>query len=378
MTSENRELDFDIVDLVILFWKRKILIISLVFMFTAAAIIVSFLLPEIHRSSALIMPLQETTGMSSIGGGLGQIASMTGLGMGMSSPNAKIMAILKSRTLAENVINQLDLTKVFFEEQWDGVEKKWKVPFGGKAINMEKAVLKFKKFHVSFEEQEELSTIKINADFIDSKLAAKVANVVVAELQKMLNENAFSVSKKNRVFIEEQLKANKIDFFESAKEVSEFYKENQITVNEATIDVNIEELDVYSSNETADPEFLEEKIKTLDKKKEEINAVIQQTEIKEVPLQVYLSYLELRRIMVGKVNELLTTQFEMAKIEEAKEGLSFKVIDPGVEALQRYKPERKKIVIVVFLIGCFISAFLTIGFEFLAKFRKELKARDLE
>jgi uncharacterized protein involved in exopolysaccharide biosynthesis len=92
---------------------------------------------------------------------------------------------------------------------------------------------------------------------------------------------------------------------------------------------------------------------------------------KNIPQQVYLQYLTLRRDLLGKINILLTQQYEMAKIEEAKEDLAFQVVDPARVPLKRFKPQRRKIVTMAFMASLFLAFFLVFFLEYVQRMRKQ-------
>ena len=108
----------------------------------------------------------------------------------------------------------------------------------------------------------------------------------------------------------------------------------------------------------------------LEKKKEKIGAKLNGTMVaKDIPQQVYLQYLTLRRELLIKMNALLTQQYEMAKIEEAREELSFQVIDSAEAPEKRFKPKRKQIVMVAFFASIFLAVFLAFFLEYIEKMK---------
>lgn len=108
----------------------------------------------------------------------------------------------------------------------------------------------------------------------------------------------------------------------------------------------------------------EEKKKVGEKLAEAENSVVH-----NVPSQVYLQYLTLQRELLGKVNALLTQQYEMAKIEEAREDLSFNIIDSAVAPVHPSKPKRLLIVGVAFVGGLFLSIFVAFFLEYVQKMK---------
>ena len=118
----------------------------------------------------------------------------------------------------------------------------------------------------------------------------------------------------------------------------------------------------------------------LDLKKQELTTKIQEEEkegiVRAVPSQVYLQYLTLQRELQGRVNALLTQQYELAKIEEAKEDLTFQVIDKAVPPVRPSWPQKKIIIPLSFAAGLFFSIFLAFFLEYIRKMKEAEKARQ--
>ena len=95
--------------------KRKILIGGIVSIAIIASVIYSLVLPPIYSSTTTIFPPQQEGSMSSgimsqLGGGLGGLA---GAFLGISTPVDQWLAILKSETIKDTIIQRFDLMKVF-------------------------------------------------------------------------------------------------------------------------------------------------------------------------------------------------------------------------------------------------------------------------
>jgi tyrosine-protein kinase Etk/Wzc len=78
--------------------------------------------------------------------------------------------------------------------------------------------------------------------------------------------------------------------------------------------------------------------------------------VKNIP-QSGLEYLrKLRDVKYNEtVFELLAKQFEIAKIDEAKEGQAIQVVDPAIEPDKKSKPKRSLIVVIGTLAGLMMS-----------------------
>ncbi|MFO1518603.1 MAG: Wzz/FepE/Etk N-terminal domain-containing protein [bacterium] len=363
----------------------KIILITL--LLTGIGTAACFWITKKYQAEVAIMPLTQSSG----GGGLaalasqfssipmvgGQLSGLAGLAGG-SQKSGQIMSILKSRTFIENIINQFDLMKTsLYKGRWDAQKNEWKPDYFGKTPVMEDAVKKFRKKVLSVEDDKKTSLIKIDVELSDPELAAKVANRIIVELQDFISHNQLTVAKRNRVFIEEQLQKNKMDLLESGKKLNQFYSNNRVSSVQPQMDVNIGKIE-------GPPKTFEEfrtELSGLNSKGDELASQLTEEEKKGVvhgvPSQVYLQYLTLQRELLGRVNGLLTQQYELAKIEEAKEDLTFQVIDKAVTPVRPSWPKKSIIIPLSFFGALFTAVFFAFFLEYLRKLKETEKKRQI-
>ena len=221
-------------------------------------------------------------------------------------------------------------------------------------------------------EDKKHKNIMVFVEFTDPQTAAMLVNVTVDELQRFINENAFTEAKRNRIFIEKQVEQNKRALLEAGKEINEFYTANRVSNSEAKVDVSLGVGDlVQTVGDGDDVGVLFAKKIELDKKVDEAKMV------KNVPQQVYLAYLMLRKELLVRMDGMLATQYQMSKIEEVKEELSFQVIDKAIPPLTKFKPQRSKIYLNGFLISLFAAVFLAFFLEYIKRAKRSLSINTL-
>lgn len=381
---EEKEIDLRVYWRILLKWKRTI--IALVMAGTLLSVFVSLLLPNIYRAEAVLMPVGGGRGaglsMMSAQPGLG---SFLGGGFGSAfSPATQLLAILRSRTLAERVIEKFDLMGVFY-----------KVEDPGEIPQMESVVNHLFSL-VEFTHDLRNQVVHVSVEMKDPKLAAEIANGYLNELDGFVKEKTLTTAKRNRVFVENQLERNKAELLESGKELTEFYATNRISNVLPKVDVAIgQEVipeatgalvgDVKSEGQERDSlpvsfsampgvssawADVQKKTEGFQKEADAIrNSVQKALVVKDVPERVFLQYLTLRRQLLEQVNTLLTQQYEMAKIEEAKEDLTFQVIDWARVPITRFSPQRRKIVMIAFAVSLFLAIFYVFFRESLGKMK---------
>jgi uncharacterized protein involved in exopolysaccharide biosynthesis len=352
--------ELNLIDYLKVIKKYRKSIIAIVVAASLVSVVVSLLLPKTYMAEAVIIPVSARGGssLSGLASQFGGLASLAGVSLsgGAADDASKIIAILKSRTLTENVINRENLMPILFGKKMSP----------GKQPSMEEAVQKM-RIKIEIAEDKRNKKIKIKGEFRDPKVAARVVNAYIVELQKFISVKALTVAKRNRIFIEGQLEQNKRDLLEAGKEINAFYMKNKISNVDADVDVSIDMPNAEESNEISRLAYdgmsenrgVKSDVGTLMLKKNALDEKISKAKVvKDIPQQVYLTYLMMRRELLAQVNSLLTTQYEMAKIEEAKEELTFEVIDKAIAPEQRYKPKRSVICITTFFAAFIAAVFL--------------------
>ena len=344
--------------------------------------VISLLMTQIYRAKATIMPIESSGGQ--VSAALRSLESLPFVGgmvpsVGGASVN-KLMAVLQSRTVAEDVIKGLNLIKVFFEEPQD------------EPPTLQDAV------RVLTEDMTEITDdkkglISIAVEYKDPMVAADIANQYTAALQIFLSENALSVEKRNKIFIENQLEKAKEELREAEEAMKCFQTNKKIIAMDAQTEAAIKALVDLRAQMTAreiqlgvikqfstpsNPDVLRIKDELRELKKQlsmlETRGSNPETDalprLSEAPT-IGLEYVRLKRKVLTqeKVFELMTTQYEIAKIDEAKEDITFQVIDRAIPPEKRVKPKRKLNVMLAGIVSLFVGVFLVFFLEYLGNLK---------
>ncbi len=224
-------------------------------------------------------------------------------------------------------------------------------------------------------------------------LSAIIANEYIKELSKILNEKAYTVAKKNRIFLEERVKQTELKL----SQVEQDFKDFQQRYNVVAIDKQMEEgLKIYAelvaklaekemqlevmrkitSPDNPEVVTLNYEINELRKKIRELEEGQKVMQVKGyildrskkliIPLEnvpeLAMEYIRRRREVEiqNEIYKVLLRALEQARIEEEKETLSFEVVDYAYTPRFKYKPKRKLIVMVSFVSSLFASVFLAL------------------
>ena len=178
------EEEISLVDIINVIRKRKNYIIILFIVAVLSAYIFSKISPKVYSAKAVILlPQGQGAGISAqllqslpIGGLIGGLSGGVG---------GNYLAILKSRSAAEYVVNKLKLEKLYKAESKQ------------QAIDMLQKALKVN--------DTKDNTIEITADANSPKLVADIANAFVGALENVSSQFMLSSSQRERVFIEKRL-----------------------------------------------------------------------------------------------------------------------------------------------------------------------------
>ncbi|MBK7378255.1 MAG: hypothetical protein IPJ03_04525 [Ignavibacteriales bacterium] len=177
--------------------------------------------PVTFNAPVSILPPQNTSSMSGLGGLLsgGDFTSlMTG---DMSSANSEIyIQILKSRTAGEYVVNKFKLKNYYNVESTqkavENLQQNLNIDLSKEGIITVSVDLKSKYLPMFTDDQDTLK-----------KFSAKISNSFVAALDSINKEKLSSKAKSAREYIEMQIQQTKIEMDSAEKKLVEFQKKNK-------------------------------------------------------------------------------------------------------------------------------------------------------
>jgi capsule polysaccharide export protein KpsE/RkpR len=334
----------------------------------ALSTLLAFHLPFLYQSRTQLMPpdtanneLSSWLAMTArTGNGLGMLAGDL---LGMRTSGSLFIGILRSQTVEDRIIDKFDLRSVY------GVKL------------MQQARRDLEASTQIFEDRKS-GIISIAVTDLSPQRATAIAEAYVAELDRLVVELNTSAAHRERVFLEERLKSVKQDLDSSAKEFSEFASKNSaIDIKEqgrammeaaARLQGNLiaaqSELEglrqIYSDNSVR-VRAARARIDELQKKLQQMGGGDLASEptdggaslypsIRKLPL-LGVTYSDLYRktVIQETLFEVLTQQCELAKVQEAKETPSVRVLDAPTVPEWKSFPSRSKI---MFLGTCFALA----------------------
>ena len=337
------------------------------------SVIYSLTLTNVYTAKATLLPPQKDSGggmsslLASMGGGL------SGLAGGLGGSADLYLGILKSRTVTDAVIKRLDLTSEFKSENADSTRTKLQ------------GLVKFQAGKDGI--------ITITADYKDPVKAALFANTFIDELQKKSLQLNLTKASTERSFLEKRLVVVKQDLKAAEDDMKSFQEKNKtikaddqakvaiegiarLKAELVTKEVQLAALRNAMTDESAEVRML---LAGITKLRSQLNSMSGTGGaggvIPSVGNAPSIGVEYVRRLRELKTQEALfeqlTRQFELAKINEARDSSSLQVLDEAVAPFRKSKPKRSLIVILAAVTAFFCSVFLVFIREYLAKLSPE-------
>ena len=381
---ENEELEAEKVDiysyLAVLTTYRRFILLNFLGVGVIVAII-SLFLPNWYRATTTILPPERETlslgATSSLLGAASGFATSLSLPF-MATPSDVIAAILKSRTVAEEVMEKENLMQVY---KIKSREVALKELFSRVTVNVTPEGI----VSLSYEDKDRIRS-------------AKVANTFVEELDRVNRETSTSKAKNARMFIEGRLEETQKDLNQAEENLRKFQEENKTLVLDEQMKTAIEkaadlkaemvsseiELNVLSKTmSSSHPQIqslrsrineMKRQLEVLQLGNQEENSegkTVLDIPFTEVPsLSLHLARLVREVKIQEKVFELLTQQYEQQKIEESKDTPTIQVLDKAVPPERKIKPKRAILVGLSGMVSLLASTIFVFGLEYFQRSKK--------
>jgi len=340
--------------------------------------LLSLFLPNWYRAKTTLLPPEKASlGIGLPSSLLGEFSAFSGLSLPMTAtPSDIFAAILKSRSVIEPVIQKENLLKVY---------KVKKLEDGRKAF--------FSHLQVKVENE---GIISIKFEDKNRERAARVANLLVKELDRVNQMTSTSKAKNARIFIEERLNQTQVSLKAAEDSLRIFQERNRAIVLDEQMKASVQaaaelkaqmvsaeiEMNVLGKNMSPNhPQIqqLRTRIKEIRKQLEILESGSQDSsgnKVLGVPFSQAPSLsLELVRLsrevkIQEKLFELLTQQYEQYKIEETKDTPTVQVLDKASPPEMKYRPKRAKLVLIAGIASLFLSVIFSFGLEYVERTKR--------
>jgi capsule polysaccharide export protein KpsE/RkpR len=384
-TETASQVDSPILAISRLLWTEGVRLRKAVIVGALLTLIISLLIPNSYEATVHLMPPDNSslTSMAMLGamgdsgsggGGMSGLAGSIGELLGGQRPGALFVGVLGSDTIEDRIIDRFDLRKVYWRGTYLDTRKKL-------------------ESNTDISEDRKTGIIEITVSDHDAARAAAMAQAYVDELNRLLAQVNTSSASRERVFLEQRLTVVHTELQQAAKELSEFSSKNTTLDPEAQGKAMVEAaaalqgqliaaqselsgLEQIYTSENARVRALKANIGKMEQQLNKLGGKdyagattldphTLYPSIRQLPV-LALQYAELyRRVKIDEtVFELLTKTYELAKVQEAKETPSVKVLDPAKMPEKKSWPPRTLLTLIGALIGFIVGGAWIVAKEF--------------
>lgn len=367
-----REDEIDLTRLLRVISRRSRLIMGITAASAIVAVVVSLLLPNYYKAETRILPPSEKGGnlAAQMMGQAGGLIALAGGAVGVKSQGELYMAMAKSRTVLDRMVDRFDLMKLY--------KGNFRQDARAKLLQS-----------LTAREDRKSGIVFLTVEDRDQKRAADMANAFVEEMKSMAGGLAISEAGQRRMFFEDQLRQTKVSLARAEEEVKGFQQRTgmfqvdaqaraiiegiaRLRAGIAAKEVEARVLRTFATAQNPDLQRVEEEIRALRAELEKLETskgsgfdpLMPSGRVPEMGTEY------LRKLRQLKYNEtlfeLLSKQYELAKLDEARDAVVIQVIDRAIPPERKAGPQRALIV----MLFAFIALFLSAGVLAVVEFRK--------
>ena len=366
-------LEIPVAELAAAIWQRRRWLAKVIGIGLILAVGIALLIPNEYTSTAQLMPPDQqtlsSTSLLSALSGAGPAASLAAGGlMSTRTPGGTFIGILSSQSAQDDIIDRFDLRRIYH----------CKFYFEARKILTDRTTI---------DEDKKSGIISIAVVDRDPNRARDMAKAYVEELDKIVNRVSTSSARRERIFLEERIQSIKSDLDASSVALSQFSSRNATLdiqrQGEATVEAagklqgeliaaqsELSGLKTAYTDDNVRVRQAQAQVNVLQSQLHKMGGEGEDAEggdlkadqfmpsIRKLPL-LGVTYSDLyRRVMMQEsLYETLTKQYELARVEEAKEIPPIKVLDEPQVPERKTSPHRA----IITLLGTVLSAFAGIA-----------------
>lgn len=376
LALESLEARTPTLDALHILWDQRAYLRKIVLRGVVVVTVIVLLIPAKYESSTRLMPPdpQLSSGLSmlaSLAKGSGSGSSMSSLPLemlGMKTSGALFADMVTGRTIQDHIIDRFDLQKVYWDRTKDDARK-----------TLSK--------YTDVSEDRKSGVITITVTDRNRQRASQIAQAYVDELDKLVAQVSTSSARRERQFIEQRLESVKRDLETAEKEFSQFSSTNTTldirdqgkAMLEAAATLQGEEIAAKSELEALEQIYTpnnirvrsaQAKLAELQRKEKEFSGADQSGDgtigsypsVRQLPI-VGAKWADLyRKVKVQEtLYEMLRQNYELARIQEAKEIPVVRVLDAPNVPEKKSSPPRVALLVLGFLSWLSIAVAYVLG-----------------
>jgi len=358
--------EISLIDLLIVLAQRKRMILWVTGAFALVSAIIALLLPVRYTATVILLPPQQKSSLSEMFasqvGSLGGLASLAGGSLGIKNPNDMYVAMFKSQTVEDGMIQRFALMQEYHERYLSDARKK----FEG---------------YATVDGSGKDGLIHISVEDHDPKRAAELANGYVDEFRDLSEHMAITEAAQRALFFKQQLDQANENLVKAEDALVQTEKKTGIIQVDAQAraliesaaslnaqiaakEVQIQGIRAYATSDNAQLVRAEQELDGLRAQlaklggSQDVSAggiIVPKGLVPTASLEYVRKVRDVK--YYDTIFNILAQQFELAKLDEAKEGALIQVVDAATPPDKKSSPKRALIVIASTLLGLIVGIF---------------------
>ena len=310
--------------------------------------------PTFTARTMFLPPQQQQSAAASALASLGALSGLAGAAAGIKSPADQYVALMQSTTVADRLIDQFKLMQVY--------ERKYRFEARKELAS---------NVRISLGKKDGLITVEVDDD--EPQRAADMANRHVDELRRMTSQLALTEAQQRRVFFESQLKKTRDDLTQAQQQLQ------ASGFNPGALKAEPKAAAEGYARLKAEVTAAEVRLQTLRRNLSETTPEVQQAQTMLGALRAQLGKAEAATDLSGGPDyiskfrefkyqetlfELFARQYELARLDESREGALIQVVDVAKPAERKSKPKRAIIAVATTLATLLLLAVFVVTRHF--------------
>jgi len=361
-----------------LLWERRRVLYRVAAWAMVVSTVVAFLIPNQYESSVSIMPPDSVNSSGTMlaalaSGASPQLAAMAGGLLGTKGSGALFVDLFRSRSVQDGVVDRLNLQKIYWSRYKQDARKR---------LNSRTDV----------SEDRKSGMISVTVTDKNPQRAHDIAQAYVEELNRVVSQVTTSSARRERVFIEQRLTTVKSDLEDAEKQFGAFASKNSALDIKEQTKAMVESAGFLQGQLIASQSELQGleqiytgsnvRVRSLQARVDELKRQLQKLQGTDAslvsddtrPNEIYPPMRKLpllgvewadryRRMKIQEtVYELLNQQYELARIQEAKEIPTVNVVDPANVPEKKSSPPRLLMIVALTLLSVAGAAAWIVGY----------------
>lgn len=323
--------------------------------------------PTFTAETRFLPPQQQQSAAAAMLQNLGALGGLAGGAAGIKNPNDQFVAMLKSRSLQDSLVQRLGLKERYDESLNEKARKE---------LGLRTRISSGKD-----------NLILIEADDYEPEFAAKLANAYVEEFRNLLGRLALTEAQQRRAFFEKQLEQAKLKLIQAEQALgttginlsalksapqAAIGTVAQLQANIAVQEIKLASMRGYLTESAPDFKQAQTELAAL---RAQLAKVERASPAKQSESDYIARYRDYK--YYETLYELFAKQYEIAKVDEAREGNVIQVMDVAVPPERKSKPKRAQIALLATLGAGMVLLLLVLARHalFSARQRPESAAR---